>query len=241
MKKILSVVALAASFAVPAAPALTGCSSQPPATAAGDAGADSQGGSSSGASSSGSFGSSSGGAGLKWYFTCGDPVCHVPSGDAGGLTDDAGTPCPDIGSTCSAAGEQCGTRNADFNCGAVEQCDTHDPTTNPGGCPISSRAFKDGIRYVDGAGLEQLHDEILRLRLATYRYKPAASDPSREHVGFIIEDTPPTSPAVDARRDHVDLYGYMSMLVATMQVQEKEIADLRRELEAARRENRGAQ
>jgi hypothetical protein len=33
----------------------------------------------------------------------------------------------------------------------------------------------------------------------------------------------------------------MSMLVATMQVQEKEIADLRRELEVARRENRGAQ
>ena len=157
----------------------------------------------------------------------------MPSGDAGGLNDDAGVPCPDIGSSCSAAGEQCGTRNPDLNCGAVEQCDTHDPTTNPGGCPISSRAFKDGIRYVDGAGLKQLHDEILRLRLATYRYKPEVSDPSREHLGFIIEDTPPTSPAVDARRDHVDLYGYMSMLVATMQVQEKEIADLRRELAAA--------
>ncbi len=235
VKKNRSFVALAVSLA---APALTGCSSPPPVAAA-DAGSDSQSTSGSGGSSSGSSGSSSsGGSGLKWYFTCGDPVCHVPSGDAGGLTDDAGVPCPDIGSSCSAAGEQCGTRNPDFNCGAVEQCDTHDPTMNPGGCPISSRAFKDGIRYVDGAGLEQLHDETLRLRLATYRYKPEVSDPSREHLGFIIEDTPPTSPAVDARRDHVDLYGYMSMLVATMQVQDKEIADLRRELAVARGGNR---
>jgi hypothetical protein len=103
---------------------------------------------------------------------------------------------------------------------------------------MSSRAFKDGIRYVDGPGLEQLHDETLRLRLATYRYKPTVADPSRAHLGFIIEDTPPTSPAVVSDRDHVDLYGYMSMLVATMQVQEKEIADLRRELAAARRGSR---
>ena len=78
----------------------------------------------------------------------------------------------------------------------------------------------------------------LRLRLATYHYKPEVSDPSRAHLGFIIEDTPPATPAVDAQREHVDLYGYMSMLVATLQVQEKEIADLRRELAQARRGSR---
>lgn len=226
----------------------TGCSSTPPAGQGPEGGADSQGASSSGGSSSGSGGSggssgagssgagssSSGGAALKWYFTCGDPVCQAPSGDGGSLTNDAGAPCPGIGTTCSVAGETCGTRNPSLNCGAIEQCDTHDPTTNPGGCPISSRKFKDGIRYVDSSDLEQLHDETLRLRLATYRYKPEAADPNPQHLGFIIEDTPASSPAVDRTREHVDLYGYMSMLVATMQVQENEIAELRRELQAAK-------
>lgn len=232
------------SFLATLASVVLACSSQPPvgpgADAAIESGSGSSSGGSSGSSSGGGSGSSSSGAGggFHWFFTCGDPVCQNPSGDAGGLTDDAGAPCADVGSSCSVAGERCGTRDPNFNCGAVEECDAHDPTANPGGCPMSSRAVKDGIRYVDGSGLEQLHDETIRLRLATYQYKPSVADPSHAHLGFIIEDTPPTSPAVVADREHVDLYGYMSMLVATMQVQEKEIADLRRELAAARRGSR---
>ncbi len=233
--------------------AASSCSSTPPIGPGADAASDSQsasssGGSSSGAGSSGgssgaaSSGSSgasssgSGGATLKWYFTCGDPVCPAPYPpvDGGILTDDAGAPCPNIGTSCATAGETCGMRNPNLNCGAIEQCDTHDPTMNFGGCPMSSRKFKDGIRYVDGSGLEQLHDETMALRLATYQYKPEAADPNPQHLGFIIEDTPLASPAVDRSREHVDLYGYMSMLVATMQVQEKEIAQLRRELAAAK-------
>jgi hypothetical protein len=35
-------------------------------------------------------------------------------------------------------------------------------------------------------------------------------------------------------RERVDLYGYLSMVVATMQVQEKEITELRKELASAR-------
>jgi hypothetical protein len=167
-------------------------------------------------------------------MTCGDPVCQAPSADAGWLTDDGGSPCPNVGTSCSMAGDTCGTSNPGLNCGAILRCDTHDPTMNPGGCPISSRQFKDGIHYADDATLAKLRDETLRLRLATYRYKPEVADPTREHLGFIIEDTPPGSPAVDPARQHVDLYGYMSMLVATLQVQEKEIADLRRELAAAK-------
>jgi len=99
---------------------------------------------------------------------------------------------------------------------------------------MSSRKFKDDIEYVDNAGLQELHDETLRMHLATYSYKPAYDDPNRKHLGFIIEDTPLQSPAVDGSRERVDLYGYLSMVVASMQVQEKEIADLRRELDLAR-------
>jgi len=135
-----------------------GCSTQSPAGQGADAATDSSsasgsdgstsgsssgGGSSSSSSSSGfspassSSGSgSSGGTPLRWYYTCGDPVCHAPEPDAGGLTDDAGAPCPAVGSTCSAAGSYCGTSNPYFNCGATEQCAASDPTMILTGCPV---------------------------------------------------------------------------------------------------------
>jgi Antistasin family len=168
-------------------------------------------------------------SGLKWYWTCGDPVCQVPTSDAG-LKDDAGTACPPVGSSCPAKGETCGTRNASTQCGAIEECDDQNPAVM---CPVSSRRFKNGIEYVDGARLAQLHDEAMRIRLATYNYKPEVADPKPRHLGFIIEDMP-QSPAVEASQSRVDMYGYMSMVVAAMQVQEKEIEDLRRELDRAR-------
>jgi hypothetical protein len=197
--------------------------------------------------------------GLHWYWTCGDPVCTT-SVDAGtcpagqhpcacatgsfcvpanvacvaptsacptGLTDDAGAPCSPVGSSCSAQGETCGTRKAAVHCGSVEECSATDPAV---ACPVSSRRYKSDIEYVDDPGLAALHDETLAIRLATYRYDPQVADPSATHVGFIIEDEPAQSPAVDGRREHVDLYGYLSMVVATEQVQEREIAELRRQL-----------
>jgi hypothetical protein len=162
-------------------------------------------------------------------------VCQVSTGDAAvvtGLTDDAGAPCPAIGTACSTEGAGCGTSTGSFHCGAVETCAASDPTMTKYGCPISSRQHKDGITYVSDEELQALHDETLRFQLATYNYKPDVADPAARHLGFIIEDTPPASPAVGWSRQRVDLYGYMSMVVATMQVQEKEIAELRRELAA---------
>ena len=127
--------------------------------------------------------------------------------------------------------ERCGTQGP---CGSGIICASQDPTKTPPGCPVSSRKYKDGIEYVDGDGLRELHDETLKMRLATYRYKAQYDDPSKKHLGFIIEDTPPESPAVQWSRERVDIYGYLSMVVATMQVQEKEIAELRRALDDAR-------
>ena len=170
---------------------------------------------------------------LSWYETCGDPVCQAPTSDAG-LTSPDGGACPAVGSTCATAGDTCGTRNAGVDCGATLVCAAHDPKAGLGGCPISSREFKDGIEYVDPAGLEQLHDQTLRIRLATYNYKPAYADPKPKRLGFIIEDNP-ASPAVDPAHDSIELYGYLSMVVATMQVQEKEIAALKHELVETRK------
>jgi hypothetical protein len=132
---VVSVLAGAGVFE----PLTIGCSTSSPGQGA-DAATDSPStsssdGSASGSSSGGSSGSS-GGVALRWYSTCGAPVCHPALPDAGGLTDDAGAPCPAIGSTCSAAGAYCGTSNPFFNCGATEECAPTDPTMNPTGCPI---------------------------------------------------------------------------------------------------------
>ena len=181
----------------------------------------------SGSSSGGA--SSSGGSGLRWVPTCGPPVVSVDCNPDGGLHDEAGAPCPALGSSCSNLGALCGTAGA-YSCPIGEQCGTGAPVA----CPVSSRKHKDGIEYVDDSELERLHDETLRIQLATYNYKPETADPAPRHLGFIIEDMPPATPAVGWSRERVDLYGYVSMVVATMQVQEKEIAELRRELEATR-------
>ena len=138
------------------------------------------------------------GGGLSWFTTCGYPVCMAPT-DAG--TVDAGA-CPSAGTACSTMGQMCGTASA-ANCGVTEVCAASDPKL--AGCPISSRRYKDGIEYLDEAALQKLHDETVRLRLATYHYRSAVADPVPPHLGFIIEDQPPQSPAVEASREHVDL------------------------------------
>ncbi len=170
--------------------------------------------------------------GLHWYLTCGDPVCPAPSFDASVPTDgaaqDAAT-CLGIGASCSTMGQTCG---GPTSCGSVETCLDHDPQA--GACPISSRKFKDDIEYLDPAQLERMHDEVLRVRLATYNYKGQYADPNPKHLGFIVEDNP-QGLAVDRGHDRVDLYGYLSMVVAAMQVQEKEIAALKQELAETRK------
>lgn len=167
---------------------------------------------------------SGGSTNLQWYQTCGDVVCHAS--DAGATT----VVCDPLGSPCTGKGTTCGDPNA--NCGVIQVCDDHDPRGGPGGCPISTKKAKEDIGYVDAAALQRLHDETLQMRLATYRYKGPfidPSDPNAKHLGFIVEDQP-RSLSVDRGHDRVDLYGYMSMAVATMQVQEKEISQLKREI-----------
>lgn len=160
---------------------------------------------------------------LHWYMTCGDPVCSGMF-DAG--STDAGTVvCPNEGTACATKGATCG--DPPKSCGKQLICDDHDPKV--GGCPISSSKFKEGISYLNDADLERLHDATMQTKLATYNYKVAFGDPNQTHLGFVIEDQP-QSMAVERGHDRVDLYGYVSMVVATMQVQEKEIAALKKEV-----------
>jgi hypothetical protein len=186
---------------------------------------------------SGGTGGSAGGGGsnpgLKWYTTCSDPVCN--SGGAGGKMAPAGlSPCSAAqteGADCTTEDEECWP---DVGCGVRLVCASSDPKMQLGGCPISRAKYKKDIDYVKESELRRVHDDLMAMRLATWRYtsEPAAA---REHLGFIIDDNP-ESPAVAASGDQVDLYGYTSMAVAAAQVQDKRMDDLERELRALREE-----
>ena len=161
---------------------------------------------------------------LQWYATCGDPSCQGYTGPYEGVPE-CSTEAE--GAACTSAGASC-----DFHdeCNRVLLCTDEDPTQQEGGCPISRARFKTGIRYLDRAERDALADELLRTRLARYRYKSA--DPTGpERLGFIIDDQP-TSAAVAPDGDHVDLYAYTSETVATLQRQQEQIAALQAQVAA---------
>jgi hypothetical protein len=164
----------------------------------------------------------------RFFFTCGDPVCrgyvrpeNVPLCTA---TQQAGQMCGVEGLTCDPA-DPCNRRLL---------CSREDPTMQTGGCPISLVAWKKDIRYLDEAGRQRQHDALVRMPLATWRYRTEGADaPAR--LGFLIDDVG-AAPCVMPSGQRVDLYGYTSMTVAAVQVQAREIDALRAELTALRRQ-----
>jgi len=154
----------------------------------------------------------------QWYATCGDPVCrgyNAPMGVARCTTET-------IGATCATAGSKCDPMDA---CDALYICATSDPKTQPGGCPISRQKYKTDIHYLDEAGLQKYAGELTKVKLATYKYKTGG--PTR--LGFIIEDHEP-SVSIDSEHDMVDLYGYTSMAVAALKLQENKLVALQQQV-----------
>lgn len=109
-------------------------------------------------------------------------------------------------------------------------CDTEEECSD---CTLSRRRFKKDINYLNTADTARLHDELMRYRLATYRYKDQPAN-GPQHLGFIIDDVAPSAAVVGGNGDQVDLYGYTSMAVAAIQLQEKQIETLQKEVKALR-------
>jgi hypothetical protein len=165
-------------------------------------------------------------AGTRWYTTCGDPVCRINVD--GGAPDSGVSAC----NTAEQADASCSTKGATCDpgqgCGVLLLCADQDPKVQTGGCPISRRAVKQEIAYLDAAGLDELAAKLRALRLATYRYK---DNPGRERLGFVIDDGT-GGLAVDEPRDQIDLYAYMSWAVGALQSQMKRIDAQDREIAA---------
>ncbi len=185
-----------------------------------------------GGGGSGGAGGSGGSGMLQWYTTCGDPVCMEPDGGpmapAGVMpctTETAGTACTTAEVTCWPSGS---------TCGELLICATSDPKDNPGGCPISRVSHKKNLQYLSDVEVAAIAEEATTMRLSSWHYK-AEGDSSRRHVGFLIDDMP-ESIAVSESGERVDLYGYTSMAIAALQVQDKRLETLERELSAMRSE-----
>ncbi|HET6283515.1 MAG TPA: hypothetical protein VFH73_21340 [Polyangia bacterium] len=162
---------------------------------------------------------------LTWHNTCGDPQCQGwrPKPN---LTEC--TAAQKMGGACTVKGDSCDPHD---DCNRIQVCDDKSQIPERGGCPISRRSTKRDIHYLSTDELRRYHDELLEMKLATWRYK---NEPARERLGFILDDKE-GSVAVDAPRDMVDLYGYTSLAVATLQLQARELETLRAELEAVHR------
>lgn len=99
-----------------------------------------------------------------------------------------------------------------------------------GNCPISAPDHKLDIRLLDEAELLALGERLLSTRLSTWRYEHA---PEELRLGFLIDaDAPPF--AVLPGGEAVDLYGYVSLAVAALKKQQRELDTLRSDLDAIR-------
>jgi hypothetical protein len=96
----------------------------------------------------------------------------------------------------------------------------------------SSIEVKKEVEYLDDASRAEIAEEALGIKLATYKYKNADQ---RERLGFILEDSP-NVPAADMTSKQVDLYAYTSMVLATVQEQQKQIAALQAEIERLKKQ-----
>ena len=173
-----------------------------------------------GASDSGSD-SDAANVALQWWATCPDPACssHRDAGIPACTTEAAHAPCSQLGAQCDP-GDRCNSHLV---------CSDQDPTPSVG-CPISRMSEKTDIRFLSSEDLATYRDQVLALPLATFRYREGGPG-SRLHLGFMI-DGHESLVCVDPGRDRVDLYGYASMAVAALQVQAREIEQLRKQVAA---------
>ena len=162
----------------------------------------------------------------RWQYTCGDPVCRGYQGQPPGVAA-----CNDqkSGDACPVLDDRCDPRD---DCNRLLVCTTDPPPPMP--CPISRRDAKEDVRYLSAQDLALRARELRAIRLATYRYRgaPASSAP---RLGFVIDDGAPAA-CLAGGGGQVDLYGYTSLAVATLQAQALEIEELRSEVAALRRE-----
>ncbi len=113
-------------------------------------------------------------------------------------------------------------------------CLKEKPSSDMAGCPVSRAETKTEISYLSTDKKNKLASEILNVKLATYEYKPGQGDGlTGQQLGFIINDNPDSVMVMNGQR--VNLYAYISAVVATVQAQQKKIEALEKELQSLKK------
>ncbi len=184
------------------------------------------------------------GPGALHYFSdpcgSGDPVGCVFTNPVE-IPDPTTKKCSELGivenDACTRSGDRCvlvpARQEADGGSGCRQSasyltCLAERRDAGPGGCPVSSRAKKTNVHYLDDAERARVSREILELRVASYDYTDPADGPSPT-VGFILEDAKDAT-FVIKDRSRVNMYSYTTSLVVTVQRQQAEIDRLSREI-----------
>lgn len=95
----------------------------------------------------------------------------------------------------------------------------------------SSAQYKCDIQYLNDQELVSYAAQLHSMPLATWRYTDQTDD--HTNLGIITEDVG-KSVATSSDLDAVDLYGYTSLAVAAIQVQQQELDALRHEVQVMR-------
>jgi len=100
-------------------------------------------------------------------------------------------------------------------------------------CPPgrSRKNLKRDIRYLDPVARDEIGKMLLDIPLAQWNYKnDPASTPQR--LGFMIDDIEPSFAVEDKVGDSVNLYGFISMATAAIQMQQDQIEKLQKQIDA---------
>ena len=162
---------------------------------------------------------------------CNGPVqwqCNAPNPDMA-----CPSVQPNLGTACAMEGQRCGYDCESYGPNGGRQCTGGVWVASPNNCPISTRRAKRDIVYSSEAEREQMARDVLRMRLATYEYTDVALA-GRRRLGFVYEDETTHRYARDPDISGVDLYGYTSLLLATVQTQQRQIEQLQREVRELR-------
>lgn len=176
-----------------------------------------------------------GGGGLSYFSDCSltHPIARDPC---------SGTPASDRGlASCASrgvtVGQACGTSSP--GCYVTSTCQDGRQAIadylvcvdkTPSRCfTRSSRRYKNDVRYLTDAQVNDLAQLIEKLPLATFRYDDQTGVPPR--LGFLTEDAP-AAPFVSEDGRTVDLYALLAASIAAIQSQDARIRALEQQVRA---------
>lgn len=180
----------------------------------------------------------------------GDPVSRTcPAGeDTLELDDPSVARCSDQalseGDSCTTEGQRCvqlpaqacsSSPTQSINSASFLTCRSEPFPSDPA-CPMSSAAAKQHILHLSSKARAEIAQTMLTTKLAQYEYRSPAVGDTAPQLGFVIEELGEAAYVLHSDGAHVNVYGYASAILATVQEQQRHIEKLTTEVETLQRQ-----